>query len=529
MRILPPLSSLRRMSRPLNSPASVKPASLLIAGISTFLLLTGSTLLLAQIGASAPQAASILSEIPVEVTVQPPSEPAIHVDRSFAGFSYEKGYICTDTFDAANIPQVQLFKRLGPGIFRIGANQVTFTHWDAEAKGGQFPTVAPSDIDRLAGFLRACNWRVIYAVNHACSTPQKAAEEAAYAAKAFGDRLLAFEIGNEPDLYRKKPDHPERPRPAEYSYEDFYREWTEFADAIGKAVPNAALVGPSTAGEGNKEKGWMPLFTRDAGKRIQMITQHYYIRGAQDPKSTIEDMLRTPEPQLVRMLGNLRKWTQSNGIQGGFHLNEANSYWGGGKAGLCDSHASALWVINFLFTCAQNEACRGVSLHGGSRAPYTPIAYKTSESEMEGRRGKASPADHKIVDEIRPEYYGISFFSMAVGGRLQRSNVIGANPENALSAYVITDDDGSTRVALVNTSATATFVTNLNLGSSAKEAALVRLTGPSPESTKGTLLGGALIGTDGSWNPKSEALHPAVDGRLSVAVAPFSAVLVKIR
>ncbi|NBV87845.1 MAG: hypothetical protein EBS01_16590, partial [Verrucomicrobia bacterium] len=289
------------------------------ARLVPLVLLAAVPRLFAQAASPLPRESAAPSEISVEVTVQPPSEPAIYVDGSFAGFSYEKGYICTDTFDASNTPQVQLFKRLGPGIFRIGANQVTFTHWDPEAKGGQYPTVAPSDIDRLAGFLRACNWKVIYAVNHACSTPEKAAGEAAYAAQSFGDRLLAFEIGNEPDLYRKKPDHPERPRPAEYSYEDFYREWTEFADAIVKAVPKAALVGPSTAGEGKKEKGWMPLFIRDAGKRIQMITQHYYIRGAQDPKSTIEDMLANPEPQLVRMLENLKKWTQASGIQGGFH------------------------------------------------------------------------------------------------------------------------------------------------------------------------------------------------------------------
>ena len=468
-------------------------------------------------------------EMEVQVDVIKGSQSQTVIGPDFAGLSYEKGYLATGVFDAENTPQVSLFKRLGPSVFRIGANQVTSTHWNASAQGKEYPEIAPSDIDRLAAFLKACNWRVVYAINHALNTPENAAEEASYAAKSLGDRLLAFEIGNEPDLYRKKPDHPERPRPADYSYENFHEEWKSFADAINKAVPNAALVGPSTAGEGKKEKGWLPLFAKDEGARITMLTQHYYIRGAQDPLSSVQDMLTTPEPQLARMLGNLKTWVVNNGVKSGFHLNEANSYWGGGKPGLCDSHASALWVLNFLFTCAQNDACRGVSLHGGNRAPYTPIAYKTSESEVTHKREGTRPKDHLVIEEIRPEYYGLSLFAMAAEGAVRETKNTSAAPHNTLFSYAIAPKGGGMNVVLVNTSVGTRFSTRLNFGVAVKEATLSRLTGDSLESTTSTRLGGAKITTEGEWTPVPEPLKSLVDDGLQVSVPPFSAVLIKAR
>ena len=53
-----------------------------------------------------------------------------------------------------------------------------------------------------------------------------------------GDRLLAFEIGNEPDLF------PGVHRPANYSYADYYAEYRRFKKAIRDKLPNAPFAGP---------------------------------------------------------------------------------------------------------------------------------------------------------------------------------------------------------------------------------------------------------------------------------------------
>jgi hypothetical protein len=46
----------------------------------------------------------------------------------------------------------------------------------------------------------------------------EAVDEAMAVASSVGDRLLAFEIGNEPDLFAGIH------RPADYSYADYYSE-----------------------------------------------------------------------------------------------------------------------------------------------------------------------------------------------------------------------------------------------------------------------------------------------------------------
>ena len=46
----------------------------------------------------------------------------------------------------------------------------------------------------------------------------------------LGDSLIAFEIGNEPDLY------PGAVRPPTYNVVDYVNEWLRYADAISKHV-----------------------------------------------------------------------------------------------------------------------------------------------------------------------------------------------------------------------------------------------------------------------------------------------------
>ena len=57
-------------------------------------------------------------------------------------------------------------------------------------------------VDNLRGFLDACGWTCIYGLNFGTGSPERDAAEAAYVARALGDRLRYFQIGNEPDFYR---------------------------------------------------------------------------------------------------------------------------------------------------------------------------------------------------------------------------------------------------------------------------------------------------------------------------------------
>jgi len=78
-------------------------------------------------------------------------------------------------------------------------------------------------------------------------------------------------------------------------------------------------------------------------------------------------------------------------------MDEGNSCFGGGKAGVSDAYASALWVADYML----HVACAGfsgVNLHGGGTGFYAPI--ESSD------KAPAAP---------RPMYCGIQFAQQFTG------------------------------------------------------------------------------------------------------------------
>jgi hypothetical protein len=73
----------------------------------------------------------------------------------FAGFSYEKDRVGAGMFDARDGNLVGLFRLLGPSVLRLGGNLVDVVNWNATGSGGSAKAIAPSDVDKLAGFVRA--------------------------------------------------------------------------------------------------------------------------------------------------------------------------------------------------------------------------------------------------------------------------------------------------------------------------------------------------------------------------------------
>src|SRR5262249_8658768 len=125
------------------------------------------------------------------------------IPPDFTGLSCESAVVAAnDFFTADNRTLLRLLRTLGPqGVLRIGGNTSERTLWrtqDTPAPRENF-VVTPFAIDRLAGFLRALGWRLVYGLNLAAGSPEEAAAEAAYVARAAGPQLLAFQIGNEPD------------------------------------------------------------------------------------------------------------------------------------------------------------------------------------------------------------------------------------------------------------------------------------------------------------------------------------------
>ncbi|HTP27729.1 MAG TPA: glycoside hydrolase family 44 protein [Anaeromyxobacteraceae bacterium] len=417
----------------------------------------------------------------------------------FAGFSYEKSHVNVPFFNAGNTALATLFQRLGHGILRVGGNSVDKTTWNATGSGLTAGSIAPADIDRLAGFLKAAGWQVIYGLNFATNSPGQMASEAAYAAKSLGDRLYGFEIGNEPDLY-----HSNGLRPTTYTYSEFMAEWEAYAAAIRAQVPGVVLTGPASASNTN---GYTLPFAAAESAKIDLLTQHYYRANGQAPTSTI-DLLLEPDPSLSTMLQALKTAASASKISGAYRIAEANSFYNGGAPNVSDAFGTALWAIDFLFTNAASGSS-GVNFHGGGKGSgYTPIAD-----------------DGTHVVEVRPEYYGIYLFSMAASGTLLATQVDAGGL--ALSAYAVAASDGSTAVLLVNKDRSKNADMTVDLGAAYTRATLTPLTGPSLDSPTGELLQGAPISADGSWNPTATATVSVRGHLVAFAVPASSAALVR--
>ena len=80
-----------------------------------------------------------------------------------------------------------------------------------------------------------------------------------------------------------------------------------------------------------------------------------------------------------------------------YRISECNSVYDGGKTGVSDVFASALWALDFMWTVAENNG-QGINFHGGSSGAYSPIVLEN---------GAPIP---------KPEYYAMLAFKYGSAG-----------------------------------------------------------------------------------------------------------------
>lgn len=441
------------------------------------------------------------------VTVDPGTTLAT-LGPAFVGLSYEKSHLPGGFFSGTNAALIAMVDLLGPSILRIGGNSVDETEWQpALDAGGPQPdagiigVITAADVDALAAFAKASNWKVLYGVDMKRSTPADAALEAAYASSKLGASLFGFEIGNEVDLYKSTL------LSSTWSYATFRTQWGNFAAQIRASVPNAPLTGPASAGN---YKGYTVPFAADEASRIELLTQHYYRANGQATTSTLALLLQ-PDPALVTELTALDTAATGAKLADGYRMSECNSFYNGGAPGISDGYGTALWAIDYLFTVAAHGAS-GVNFHGGGDGTgYTPIA----------------DANNAVVG-ARPEFYGMLLFTHAgTGPILATTASTAATPALNFTAYAVKQSDGSTRIVLNNKDGAATVHASVHVGVAVTSADVMRLEGPSLGATTGVTLGGAGIDPTGAWTPTAPASLPVSGEVVTVDVPPASAALLR--
>jgi hypothetical protein len=437
----------------------------------------------------------------------------------FLGLSYPKTWVSADMFNAKNLATVALFKNLGPGVLRFLGEEIGGAiTWNPTGPGLKYGTVTTADIARVAAFVKAANWKVLYGIGLLNNTPATAASEAAVAAQEFGSSLLGFEIGNEPDGYPlARYGTPPTPQIPGYTWQDYISttpvdsngellpSWPAFANAIRAAVPNAPLTGPAGG------PPWaIDLAQSGEAFKISLLTIHYY--AAWPAESPTMTTVLTPDPHLLVTLPEVSEAAAAANISGGYRFSECNSV-SGEVPGLTDAFGTALWTIDFLFVNAFNQS-RGVDFTGGGHGPgnYTPLVD-----------------DLNNVTGIGPDYYGMFAYSLIAKGGTLMTTEVSPSWSGTFSAYAVKQPDGSTDAILSNKDPNATVTVAISPQGTISQATSLLLTAPSLNATTGFTLGGSPINIDGSWTPTSNPAVPIVDNAALLVIPPGSAQIVHMQ
>ena len=477
-------------------------------------------------------------------------EPARVLNRipaSYNGFSIETVTLENPSvYHAANRDLVALFRCLTTdGVLRIGGNSSEFCWWKAAADAQapqikaagvgrsdnwmpqQLHAITPQAIDNLRGFLDATGWSCIYGLNFGTGSPARDAEEAAYVARVLGPKLKYFQIGNEPDLYRT-PNN--LLRPSGWDFPDYLREWLEIARAVIARVPDAKFGGPDVGGAAD----WVVQFGQQVPKllgqeRLAELTGHYYAEGPPDsPSASIQNLLAT-DPRIAERMDAIMPVARANGLT--FRMAEGNSCYRGGKAGMSNALAGALWGMDYMLDMAA-RGCVGINLHGGggkeiseSLGNKLPGARDARDLEIAKLGTFYSPiaGNLELGYHARPIFYGMLAVQQFANTDLvaTRFDTHGVNA----NAYAAKRVDGWC-IAVVNKDLRLDLTVDVVVPPGCKSAATWRLTGPSIDATENVSLAGARVsGTDAKWTALATESVAVKEGRAALEVPHASAAL----
>ncbi len=492
-----------------------------LAGMAASSLFTGRGF--ASIATNFPAPSSPQPTPPGQLTkasVNVAATPNGSIGPAFVGLCYEKTQIILNQiFRPSNKNLIALLNLIGPSVLRIGGDSPDKSVWTPHGKAGVYKQVTPAAVDGLAAFLKASGWQCLYCINLAYSasgqtTPEVAADEVAYVAHKLGPLLYGIEIGNEPDAYARGPgpgySHGGAYYGKQWDLPTFEAVWNQYRDAIVARTPGVLIAGPAAGHYAD----WTVPFSKDQTRsKLGLLTGHMYYGHAMDPTVhfTAEKLI-SPERGLYRNLKLLSDGYQVTGIP--YRIAECNSYTGL-LPGVCDAYASTLWSLGFLLDCAQGGAV-GTNFTSGGNAPgsYTPLAD-----------------DKTDITEVRPEFYGLLFFTLAGQGTLYQTRVA-AGDLNVIAATVKTST--GTNVVILNKDLTQNLQVAVQLPQNVNAANLIAMTqlsegatGPNLAATSGVTIQGSAVGIDGKFSPGAPYSVATRGSSITCYVPALSAVLIR--
>ncbi len=467
-------------------------------------------------------AAAALTAAPLRMLAQATSNAApltLHPERSgpqvpasFIGLSYEIEQLADPGFFIrSNTGLIARFRELTPsGVLRLGGNTSDVGWWKPTAASTQPPlppnvvpsvepgtrpfqqlayAVTPEAVKNLRGFLDATGWTCLYGINLGTNTPARGAGEAAFVFGTLGPKLEYFQLGNEPDLFQRRFRDPKT-----WNVDRYLDDWLAMANAIRARVPQARFGLPDTAGDPTwssriaERLGALPPAGTGQGPsrpNIAAVTHHYYFGGPpSNPDVNIPRLLKT-DPKVARVAQTTREAADKLGCV--YRMSEGNTCYQGGKPGVSDVLAAALWAADYALSLA-SFGYAGINLHGGggkavgnSLGGRLPGEALLKPGDPPQPRPFYTPiADRNGTFVAEPDFRGLQFAGRFAGATMLPLD-FDPGPANA-TAYAARLLTGQLMVAVINKDAKQAVPLNL----AGFSPALI-LTGPALDSLDVTL------------------------------------------
>jgi hypothetical protein len=387
---------------------------------------------------------------------------------------------------------IRQFKALAPrGVLRLGGNTSEFGWWKATSGSSepehpqtrvvegepkpQYYAVTPEAVRNLAGFLKATGWTCLYGIGMGTNTPERAAEEAAFVAKTLGASLQYFQIGNEVDLFGRHL------RDAKtWSVKSYLEEWVALARAVASRVSGARFGMPDVA----SNAAWLTEIADLWGSienppQVTTLTHHYYFGGpATNPEVNIANLLKPATMAKVQKTADTAT-AAAKKMGARVRMTEGNTCYRGGKPGVSDVFAAALWAADYSLLLASNSYS-GINLHGGTGKSVANSVGGFLPGDILLSEGGESPEQiasrpHPFYTPIamfgseyamEPVAYGLNFAGELSGGSFLQGDFtseLQATGINA-SAYAAKLPSGHVAVVILNKDAEQNVEVSLEFG-----------------------------------------------------------------
>ena len=453
-----------------------------------------------------------LTELTVSLDARHPGRP---VAPRFLGLSFELSSAGQLAMLADRGDLVGLLRSLGPGILRLGgASADTRVAW-SDARTPR-PSWASAVLNRqiLRGIARLAarsDWRVLLTIGLVHFDARSAAREAAAARSVLGHWLAGIEIGNEPDSYGRHG-----LRSAHWNRARYEAQVSAYRRAIARAAPGLPLAGPGVSGSRAFQR-WGPVEARR--QRPALLTGHHYpLRCDAVPAPSVEELLSVRTRELEdRSLARFLRVSRKSSIR--FRMDETNTVSCGGRPGISNTFAAALWAVGYVGQTLAAGAS-GVNLQGNPAncLGYSPVCAPSGELLARGAL------------RAQPQWYGLLMLRSLTGSRPLATRLLSRQQAN-VSVTAMRARGGGLRFLLADdepAGASPTLVP-LTVGPGFGHGTVLTLGASSPAAVSGVTLGGTTVAGDGSWHaPRSLPSLPVSGGVLTLELVPARAALVTL-